>query len=407
MPSISPEKWDKAGFVFLLIFAATDFVSISAAQIAATGLGVCWVGRWISTREKPDFSALKWPIALFAVSSAISALASYDVAESVRDSKDLSHMIIYFAAYDHLARHPGRIIAAVKAVVAGGALAAAHGLGQAALRGIDINNRISGFQAIYMTFAGLLMLGAVTALAAALFGKQGRAAGWLYAAAGLMASAIAVSLTRNAMVGLFAGVFLLLALRNPWAGAIAPAIAALAIALAPSHIQDRIVSVVDLHNDTNKERLRLWSAGVHIALDHPFFGVGQNSFPLVYPKYRHPDVKEPSISHLHNNVLEIAVERGCVGLLAWISIWAVAIWKMSSAWRASTIGDRDAMAAMGMASVTAFLTAGMFEYNFGAAVMQMMIYFLMAASLAAAKKAQSPQAMPDAQSHGNLPPMVT
>lgn len=375
--------------MFLLIFAATDFVSISVAQIAAAGLGICWAGRWIASGEKPGFSALKWPIAAFVLSSAVSALASYNMMESIRDSKDLFHFLIFFVAYDHLARHPARIMTAVKAVVAGGAFAAVHGLGQAIARGVDIHNRISGFQGIYMTFAGLLMLGAIVALAASLFGRDGRSAGWLYAGAALMTAAIAASLTRNAMVGLFAGAFLLLVLRSTWAGAAAPILAAIAIALAPSHIQERALSVTDLHNETNKERLYLWSAGIRIAWDHPFFGVGQNSFPLVYPKYRHPDVKEPNISHLHNNVIEIAAERGGVGLLAWMSIWAVALWKMAVEWRRYGRREPDAMAAMGLASITAFLTAGMFEYNFGAAVMQMMIYFLMAASLAAARRAES------------------
>lgn len=384
-----PEKWDRAGWVFLLIFAATDFVSISTAQIAAAGLGICWLGRWFSSGEKPDFSALKWPIALFAAMSGISALASYDVIESVRDSKDLFHFFIFFAAYDYLSRHPERIMTAVKTAVVGGTVAAIHGLGQAVVRGVEINNRISGFQSIYMTFAGLLMLGALSALAVALFGRQGKTAGWLYAASALMATAIAVSLTRNAMVGLFAGAFLLLALRSQWAGASAPIVAAIAIALAPSHIQERVLSVANLQNETNKERLYLWSAGIRIARDHPFFGVGQNSFPLVYPKYRHPDVKEPNISHLHNNVIEIAAERGGVGLLAWISIWAVALWKMASAWRMRGRGELDAITAMGLSTVTAFLVAGMFEYNFGAAVMQMLIYFFMAASFAAVKRIES------------------
>lgn len=388
-PLSSPEKWDRAGWVFLLIFAATDFVSISAAQIAAAGLGICWLGRWISSGEKPDFSALKWPIAGFVFMSVVSALTSYDVRESVRDSKDLFHFFIFFAAYDYLSRHPERIMTALKTAVAGGTIAAVHGLGQAAMRGVDINNRISGFQSIYMTFAGLLMLGALSALAVALFGRQGKTSGWFYLASALMTAAIAVSLTRNAMVGLFAGAFLLLALRSPWAGAAAPVVAAIAIALAPSHIQERVLSVANLQNETNKERLYLWSAGIRIALDHPFFGVGQNSFPLVYPKYRHPDVKEPNISHLHNNVIEIAAERGGMGLLAWISIWAVALWKTVAAWRKRGRGELDASVAMGMSTIIAFLVAGMFEYNFGAAVMQMLIYFSMATSLAAEKRSQT------------------
>jgi O-antigen ligase len=257
-----------------------------------------------------------------------------------------------------------------------------------------VKREASVFSRLALAVAAVALLAscsAQTAIQTALSGREGRKSGWFYSAAALMTTAIAAALTRNAMVGLFAGAFTLLALRSPWAGAAAPALAAIAIALAPSHIQQRVLSVTDLRNDTNRERLYLWSAGMRIARDHPFFGVGQNSFPLVYPKYRHPDAKEPNISHLHNNVIEIAAERGVAGLLAWTSIWAVALWKTAAAWRMTRWGEFGALAAMGISSITAFLAAGMFEYNFGAAVTHMLIYFFMAASLASAKKIESTQ----------------
>ncbi|MBF0169686.1 MAG: O-antigen ligase family protein, partial [Nitrospinae bacterium] len=142
-------------------------------------------------------------------------------------------------------------------------------------------------------------------------------------------------------------------------------------------------------NETNRERLLLWRAGVAMALDHPLVGVGQNQFPALYPAYRSPDVREPSISHLHNNVLEITVERGVLGLAAWLSLWVVAGAAMIRAWRlAVTPADRTALAA-GIGGMTAFLAAGMFEYNFGDTEIQMLVYLLLAAGMAAARQEKS------------------
>jgi len=177
-----------------------------------------------------------------------------------------------------------------------------------------------------------------------------------------------------------------IALRKPLALVVIPVVAALAFVLSPPQVKDRIASVADPSNETNRERLLLWAAGLRIVSDYPVFGVGQNSFPLVYPEYRAPDVKEPNISHLHNNFIELAAERGLVGLFVWLWLWGAGLWVMMATWKKlrDDDGDRKAAVCAGAGAVVAFLAAGFFEYNFGDSEIQMLMYFTLAAGTAAA-----------------------
>ncbi len=383
-------RFEQAGWVFVFLFAFSDLFSISIAQISAAGMCLCWAGRWYVTKEAPDFSPAKWPILAFIASSLIAAALSMDVMESLKDSKDLLHIFIFFAAYDLFRRHPGRIEITFRVVAASGGLIAVVGLGQAFMRGIRINDRISGFNDIYMTYAGLLMLATILGLAVALFSFRKWKDAWIPAALGLMIFAILLSLTRNSWVGLVAGVTVLVALRKPAALLAGPVLLMIVLGLAPANVQDRIYSVFDMQNVSNRERIYLWKAGAKIIADYPMFGVGQNAFPLVYPRYRDPAVAEPNISHLHNNFLELAAERGLVGLACWMSMWGVALWSVGMFWiRSEKPMDPSARAALAacFGSVTAFLCAGVFEYNFGDSEIQMLFYFIMAAGMGAANSA--------------------
>lgn len=379
-------KFETAGWVFLFIFAASDFFSISVAQIAAAGMGVAWAGRWIASGKRPDLSPLKIPLAAFVAASLVSAAMSLDPAESIKDSKDLLHIFIFFAAFDLFSKKREMIGVAFRVAAGAGGAIALVGMVQAIMRGVDIYDRISGFSGMYMTYAGLLMLAFIVGLAVALFAMAGWRDAWLPLALGLMAVALLLSLTRNAWVGAFAGSLVIIAARKPAALLAVPVVAALAFAFSPPEIKGRVMSMFDAKKDkSNRERIYLWTSGLKILADYPVFGVGQNSFPLVYPKYRNPGVKEPDISHLHNNFLEIGVERGLTGLAAWLSIWITALWTMSVAWKRArqngTVAPLGVTAALG--SIIAFLSAGMFEYNFGDSEIQMFIYFLLAAGMAA------------------------
>ena len=385
-----PDKWTRAGWVFIFLFAITDMFSISLAQLFAGLAVVSWLGRWYaaglrSWSNAPSFSPLAEPISLFVVMSLLAAVFSLDMSESLMDSKDLFHLLIFLVVFDFARREPEKIPVLLRAVVAAGAGIALVGLIQAAQRGISTTDRISGFNDMYMTYAGLLMLAFTAGLALAAFDLKKWRDAWLVPALALIICAVLFSLTRNAWIGISAGAFVTLALRKPALVAIVPVLAAVALAAAPDGVKDRFASIFNPNDAANRERLYVWSAGLKMVGDHPFLGVGQNSFPKAYPKYRDPNVLEPSISHLHNNMLQIAVERGLPCLMAWLAIWLIAYYRMG---RAFVVNGRSGAAALGLAAglggITAFLAAGMFEYNFGDTEPQMLALLLLAVGMASA-----------------------
>jgi putative inorganic carbon (HCO3(-)) transporter len=78
-------------------------------------------------------------------------------------------------------------------------------------------------------------------------------------------------------------------------------------------------------------RLEVWSRALYLIADFPFTGVGMGSFTqavdLFYPLFTY----EPgSMPHAHNLFLQIAVDLGIPGLIAWLGVWMAVIY---TAWR--------------------------------------------------------------------------
>ena len=377
------KKLDRWAFWFLLLFAASDLFSISIAQTSAVLFVLLWLLSCRAEGEWPAAPPLFWPFALFIAISCVTAIFSVDFARSLHDSKDLFHIAIFFAACDLFCRDEKRTATMFRVAAFSGLAISAVGFAQAISRGIDINDRISGFFGHYMTFAGLLSLVAISTAAIVLFDFIKWRDSWTPVALTFMVTAIVVSLTRNALIGVMVGGAIVVALRRPVALLLLPVVAVVLFIAAPASVKERITSIADPENASNKERLYLWGAGIKIIADHPILGAGQDTFPVVYPKYRHPDVKEPGLPHLHNNFLQIASERGIVGLMSWLTIWAAAIMYMGRTWRQTDKENRRGKAALAasLGSVVAFLAAGMFEYNFGDSEIQMFLYLLLAAGI--------------------------
>ncbi|HSH81174.1 MAG TPA: O-antigen ligase family protein [Herpetosiphonaceae bacterium] len=79
-----------------------------------------------------------------------------------------------------------------------------------------------------------------------------------------------------------------------------------------------------------ESRLELWSRGLYIVEDFPFTGVGMGTFQQVtgalYPLFSVPG-GEP---HAHNLFLQIAIDLGLPGLIAWLAILMLVI---TAAWQ--------------------------------------------------------------------------
>ncbi len=83
-------------------------------------------------------------------------------------------------------------------------------------------------------------------------------------------------------------------------------------------------------------RMELWSRGVYMIQDFPITGIGMGLYghvaDLLYPFFLAPP---GSIDHSHNLFLQIAVDLGIPGLVAWLAIFLLVI---RSAWRTYHFG---------------------------------------------------------------------
>ena len=204
-----------------------------------------------------------------------------------------------------------------------------------------------------------------------------------FVVAPVAAWALVVSQTRSAWIGAAAGLVALAALallrapRLVWA---ALAVGAALLLVSPGGIRSRL-TVLD---ESSRDRYYMWQAGIDMVLERPVFGQGPGMVEVVYPRFRWPEAPNRRQPHLHNNVMQIAAERGLPGVaffLWWVGVAFLAA--LREAQHASASGRGTGWAAAGaLAALTAVFVAGLFEYNLGDSEVLMLVLLLTAVPFA-------------------------
>jgi O-antigen ligase len=361
-----PIGLERVAWLALLAFAASLQVSIGAAGILLTITAVLWLVLVIRNRERVEVPGMFWPLAAYAAVTLVSAMVADAKATgadetlvSLRDTKQLVLFAIVPIAYRLL---PGRrSLTAVDVIITIGAIEAVFGIVQYAILNFDsLQRRVQGSLTHYMTYSGVLMLVACTAAARIMFRKQDRT--WASLVMPALLVAIALTMSRNAWVGVCVGIGLLLLLRDFRLVALLPVAAAVFLALAPAPLTERLYSTFSLKDPTNRDRIAMMKTGVRIIKDYPLTGVGPDRIRLVYAEYRDPSAVRPLNPHLHNVPFQIAAERGLPALGIWLWFIVVLIRDLIRKTRSSSLRSLPTAA---LAGVVAMLAAGMFEYNFG------------------------------------------
>jgi len=106
-------------------------------------------------------------------------------------------------------------------------------------------------------------------------------------------------------------------------------------------VQLGLSSQTGLSIDTLGARLEIWSRAIYGIQDFPFTGMGMNTFRevvhVLYPLFTiSPDL---DIAHAHNEFLQVALDLGIPGLIAFISIYAIAFWMLIKIWQAPSPGS--------------------------------------------------------------------
>ncbi len=242
-------------------------------------------------------------------------------------------------------------------------------------------DRAHGFFSIYMTLAGVLSLGLLTGLPRLLPGAQGprrlRAIGSAVMLAGLVAT-----YTRGAWIGFASGVLTVAAAVRRGRVLLVAGLALLALGalFAPYQLRHRFLSMADPASEGVRERVYMWRSGVAMWREAPVLGVGPGGVKRGYERYALPEAVKKRTGHVHNTPLQILVERGVLGLAAWLWIWvgffragvgALRRWpEAASRERALILGS--------LAAVVGFLVGGLSEYNFGDSEVVMLAWAIMA-----------------------------
>jgi O-antigen ligase len=392
--------------VLLGAFVAGLGLSITLAQTALALLTLLLL--W-QLRDPAVRAAARWPlcmpVAAFSLVTVLSALLSGHPAASLADAKGLLLVAALYVVADGL-RNPvdaGRFLFALTVAAT---ISAVVGLMQVGLcPGSSASvasprwlyhrcDRAHGFFSIYMTLAGVLSLVLLVTLPRLLQGA-GRPR-WLAGPWLVMLWGLVVTYTRGAWVGFAAGVLTVVATvrRGRWilvGGLLALAAAA---AVAPYELHKRFFTIADVEESGARERFYMWRSGLAMWRERPVLGVGPGGVKRDYARYALPEAAKQRTSHVHSTPLQILVERGLLGLAAWVAIWAVFFARCIGLLRRlpAEAHAARALVAGSLAAIVGFLVAGLTEHNFGDSEVVMAAWAVMALPWAveAEKRAPSP-----------------
>jgi O-antigen ligase len=424
----------------LAALAATVSVSIFASQVLLAVSLVVLAVRLLRRRAVLPRTPLDGPLLALVVWTLLAASFAALPAVAHEESKKLLLFSLFYLAVEGCAPAEDRERVLAAALTGGLALAALmlmqrYGLGYSGLR-----HRPPGFLGHYMSASGVTMailllavarlatgprerpraqafwlplavLLAVGAVALAAAHGHGTLATRLFVAA-LAASAFALALSRRPLVRATQAALPLLVVpvaswalliaktRSAWLGAAAglATLAALALLRVPRYVwaaaavggalllvsPGGIRSRLTLVDESSRDRYYMWQAGIDMVLERPVFGQGPGMVEVVYPRFRWPEAPNPLQPHLHNNLMQIAAERGLPGLvffLWWVAVAFLAA--LREAQHAAAAGDGRGWAAAGaLAALTGVFLAGLFEYNLGDSEVLMLVLLLTAVPFA-------------------------
>ena len=226
-----------------------------------------------------------------------------------------------------------------------------------------LDNRMHGFVSHYMTFSGWTLVIALLLAADIAFNTRRRRI-WTVPVFALCCATLALSLTRGTWIGLAVGAALVVMLWRPKALWLVPVLGLALAVVVPATVRQRAVSILDPADPSNYDRICMARAGLEMWADHPLTGVGLDMVKPTYEVYRVPGSIMDRPPHLHNNGVQIAAERGVLGLAAYaaiIVVFAVAAGR-ALGWPRGPISPAIAGA---LAAVLGITVAGLFEYYWG------------------------------------------
>jgi putative inorganic carbon (hco3(-)) transporter len=386
MLSVS-EKQDRILLAVAIAAASLIHVSIAVSQ---TLLGV-GVGLMLVFRRRFEFPRIWLPLLVFFLLTLISLLHSVDPWGGRPQIRKFYVFLLIPLMYGVFSVQFSKIIY----VAAGWAVTAtASGLWgliqfflryhHATVTGEDfytayVASRITGFESHWMTF-GALQLSVLLFLLAQLLFSSKLLPKWSYISILVLGSAIVLGWTRSIWLAAIPSTLYLLWFWRPKMIWILPALLALIIPFTPADTQDRLLSIINPHGDTdsNEHRFVTFLTGWEMIKAHPLLGLGPEQVGKQFESYVPPSIPRPLptgyYGHLHDIYLQYAAERGIPAMLAMMWFIGTMLWDSMRALRKLAPGRSEERFVLhaAIAFTIAILVEGLGEFNLGDSEVLMM-----------------------------------
>jgi len=251
-----------------------------------------------------------------------------------------------------------------------------------------VNGRAVGFRSHPLTYAESLIIALSLMLPVLVSIERKRfplalASGWVLLAALVFSQSRGPWLAAVVMMGLLA------LLRPSWkttARLAALVLPAFLVFMHPA-FRHRAATIVDQHYESNSERLHMWHVGRQVWKEHRLLGIGPGNVKFVVGPYQTPkEAVGGPWGHLHDTFINMLVERGVIGLiafLAWLSVLAGEFWRAS---RRTDLSDaRRRLALTGFLALVGFLVSGLTETVYNDEAVLFTLYAVIGLALAAVR----------------------
>lgn len=336
---------------------------------ALAELAVIWLARQVRPQTRAWLaSPADVPVAVFATATGLSLLGFGGFLEQqlLGVVEALTGFAVFFLATQSL-RSRAQVSLVVAGFVAAGLLQAT-GTAVRVLTGVQQvseASRVTGWLADPNHFAGFLVL-VIPLVVAVGIALEPR---WLTIPTGLVTLALVLALlatlSRSGWLGLLAGMLVLSALLPGRRVRLLAVTAAIIGVVLLAGLAVPIAARFAPHSTGPLEmlasRMRVWTVALTLFSQHPVFGIGLGNFAHYYPAYQTYPV---GVLHAHNIVLNMAVERGLLGLAGFLAVCVALASALIRSWRRATTPLDRAIAAGMMAAFGAYFVHSMLDVSY-------------------------------------------
>jgi len=373
---------------FLILFVFWSPISITGAQTAVSFALLLWVVRmFLMKKFHLARNPLNIAIGAFLIAAAIGVIMAVDFKHSLKGYTTLGWISIFFLTVNNVKdvtqfKKLARILILITTI------AGAYGIFQHFTRIDFFGNvkylqksfaRSTGFFNAPLTFGNYILLVLPVVIGLSFYSNTRKEKRWLQLSSLIILTAIVFSYGRGVWLGLIGGLVFMAILRSKKlllfvvTGII---VGSMFLAFLPSSRFTRRVMGTFKSKRSVGDRIYFLVGSMRIIRDYPITGLGWEGFRIIYPRYKPAEGRQLAC-HAHNNFLDVAVDSGLLGL--GIFLWLlITIYKVGfHIFKEFEDGYFKGISWGFLGSFTAFLIAGLSQYNFGDSEVVMLFYFLL------------------------------